>query len=573
MRPESLAIKAINQYRKRDIISYLGLRYYLMNSSARRNRWINEVSTELTQHKPTPAYFKTSHFKKTDENGNVIPRTIYIPAPNEALAEVALITECSKQSAFQSKNYVFSYQFASENDLSGVFKYYFEGFKERHKAIVSACRRQQCATVLCTDIKKFYPSIPYKVAISSWKRAANSSSLSPSFKSLGYCLLEKHLAQSQKDNSGKCLLTGPIFSHLIANLALTEIDEKMWKITNGKYWRYVDDIAMLGSNDELESWRATLKKLFEELELELHTGDKDYSVTSCEWLTSENDFNNDTSQPWMRLIGDIKKFLLANPHKHKELTDTFSKLNINLPIIHYSEEIYEKAYLQKIKDRFAAYRWSWKNVKALSINTILDSITETRTFYHNQITSALSEYSIANEFEKKRLIPKIRYAAGRLTLVAPTDLLLKLAEELYAVKELFLLSEIMRAVASRDVSRIILLGTNATQAAAQLLKTSNLPVTFSTEKLSYVARTSLAILKMNGIQFSNDFSSNEYIYTFATGENIQSLMNSEDPFIREISSLHGVQDSLHDQMLNTAFDRDEELAIDLINQLQQSSYA
>lgn len=421
--------------------------------------------------------------------------------------------------------------------------------------------------------KKFLSIYSYKVAKSAWTSATNNSSLPSIYKDLGSCLIEKHFAQSQKDYTGKCLLTGPIFSHLIANLVLTEVDEKMWKITNGKYWRYVDDIAMLGSDDELKSWRVTLKKLFEKLELELHTGNKDYSVTSCEWLTSENDFNNETSKPWMRLVGDIKKFLLANPHKHKQLTDAFTQNNINLPILHYSEEIYEKAYLQKITDRFAAYRWSWKNVKAISIDSILDSITETRTFYHEKITSALNEYSIANEFERKRLIPKIRYAAGRLTLVAPTDLLLRLAEELYTVKELFLLSEIMRAVASKDVSRIIMLGTNAAQATAQLLKTSDIPVTFSTSALSPVVRTSLAILKMNGIQFNNEFSSKEDIYTFATGENMNELMNSNDPFIKEISSLHGIQDSLHDQMLNTAFARDEELAIDLINQLQQSSYA
>lgn len=162
MRPENLAIKAVNQYRKRDIISYLGLRYYLQNISTRRDRWINEVATELSVQQKRPCYFKTSHFKKTDENGKVVYRTIYLPAPNEALAEVALISECAKHSAFHSKDYVFSYQFAAENDFSGVFKFYFDGFKEKHKAIASACHQNPNAKLLCTDIKNFYPSIPTK---------------------------------------------------------------------------------------------------------------------------------------------------------------------------------------------------------------------------------------------------------------------------------------------------------------------------------------------------------------------------------------------------------------------------
>lgn len=51
-------------------------------------------------------------------------------------------------------------------------------------------------------------------------------------------------------------------------------------------------------------------------------------------------------------------------------------------------------------------------------------------------------------------------------------------------------------------------------------------------------------------------------------------MSSDDAFIKEISSLHGVHDGvMHHKIFDEAFDRDEQLAIDVIDQLQQSSYA
>ena len=38
MKAGLLAIRATNQYRRRDVLAYLGLRYYLDNSAARSDR-------------------------------------------------------------------------------------------------------------------------------------------------------------------------------------------------------------------------------------------------------------------------------------------------------------------------------------------------------------------------------------------------------------------------------------------------------------------------------------------------------------------------------------------------------
>jgi hypothetical protein len=51
------------------------------------------------------------------------------------------------------------------------------------------------------------------------------------------------------------------------------------------------------------------------------------------------------------------------------------------------------------------------------------------------------------------------------------------------------------------------------------------------------------------------------------------LMKSVDGFVSEIASLHGFEEvSRHTNILNTAFDPDEQMVFDAINQLHSSSY-
>lgn len=83
---------------------------------------------------------------------------------------------------------------------------------------------------------------------------------------------------------------------------------------------------------------------------------------------------------------------------------------------------------------------------------------------------------------KKRLIPKVRFCAGRLTLLASEERLLLLADQTQMYSELYLLSEIMRAVATRDASQVLELGTNATQSVAQILRLTDKPVTVQQKK-------------------------------------------------------------------------------------------
>jgi hypothetical protein len=566
-----LAVKALNQYRKRDIFSYLGLRYYLESSAGRECRWIKDICTRLATNIQHSSYLKTHHFKDYSD-GQFVHRNIYLPSPNEVLAETALISEMSKYETFQPKPYVYSYRFAEEDDKTGVFQPYFNGFKERQKHIADACWKLDEGVVLYTDIKKFYPSINAKSALDTWNRLCEESGIDIKFKNLGLEILKKHNKVSVSDDTGKGILTGPIFSHVIANLLLDAIDVKMYEVTNGNYCRYVDDVVLIGKHDEVTKWRSTLESLYDELGLDLHDGDKDFTVSIANWLEGENDFEKSFGIEWISLIGDLKRFLLANPKKITELKVAFKENNIRIPIIDYSNAVKESTYLQRFQDWRGQYKWATKAVKKLNITSLLEQAKKCEVNFKIKIDDILSIHTEKTPYEEKRTTPKLRYLSGRLLYLMDDESLCILAAKLSKYPELYFIEKVMDAVATRNVSEVMKMGVDATHVASQLLRVNNEKVTIGEAiENSPVFEQSLSILDINGVE--HDFAGESTkLSLLAKADNIRELMNSEDGFIKEFACLHGALPSRHQQTLDISFDRDEELALDVLNQLQQSSH-
>ena len=139
-----------------------------------------------------------------------------------------------------------------------------------------------------------------------------------------------------------------------------------------------------------------------------------------------------------------------------------------------------------------------------------------------------------------------------------------------------ILGEVMRAVHSRDVSRVISLGTNAVQAAAQVLRLRAEAVSSVPEDWGKVEIQGLAILRFNGVKValgpSGPDRSDDLNRLAEWNGDSADLMRSSDPFIRELACLHGVDERRrYDSLLDSAFDWDESLPFDAISQLNQSS--
>ena len=510
MRPELLAVRAVNQYRNRDVLAYLGLRYYLENIFTLSNAWVRNVSTHLVDTRTSPVYFRSYHFKKTDGD-SIVHRSIFVPGPNEALAETALLYECSKYPAFNSLKNVYSYKFPSLKSKSGVFQTYFSGFKGRHKSIASACQSLNGATVQYTDIQNFYPSISKELALQKWRSACDSSSISAIYRELGEKILEEHSKAAIANNEGVGLLVGPMFSHLIANLVLGEVDEIMMEKMDGKYWRYVDDIVLVGNQTQVDGGREFLSSTLNDMGLILHEEGKDFAVDTSTWLKGAQDFDNPDGKVWISLVANIKRFLIMKPDERSELASAFSENEINIPLLDYLNIVSEASYLERLSDWLKKYSWGADAIKNITVQSLVEEAIYTRQFYSNKINFLFEISSEMQGYARKRLIPKLRFYSGRLIFLASPDLLSSLSSALSDYPELFLQSKVLDAILSRDVSSLLSLGSNAVQAAAQVLRMKDSSVICSLATFEEVDLQGIAILRLNGINV--DFSENTEVET------------------------------------------------------------
>ena len=573
MKPEDICIRALNQYRHYDVLAYLGLRYYLNNSATRRDIWAQKVATDVVLTRSEAPYLLSQHFKEFGDNGMINLRNIYIPGPNEALAEIALLDECAKHSAFDNPEYVFSYSL-NKSDRKSVYKNYMNGLRGRHQAIENACILCPNGVVAYTDIKSFYPSITADLATSVWKNKCENTELPELYRNLGERLIYDHGRASVSTQPH--ILIGPMFSHFIANLVLRKIDAEFTGLPV-KYFRYVDDITLVGSKDDvLASIKNVRYKLKNKFNLDLHGDDspKNLIIPTSEWLKGKDDFQaNNISDSWMTLIADLKRLLLFIPESYEKTREKFITNGFRIPFHNYKAAICERDYIDKFR-YLLQKRWFCIKINSITINDLILRAIYLRNECERNFRELAHGISVLSGFERKRRIPQLRYCAGRLIYLATDETLSLLSTIAREIPELNFHAEVMKAVSTGIIDDIIPLGINAAQATAQPLKAAKKSCILTSQNLKESDLHALSIFFLNGVTVTHSIPSDKYsdILQFAlNGSDIDLMRQTQNPVLRELACLHGIGQPRHADCLETAFDIDEELTMDALEQPWQSS--
>ncbi len=559
-----IALKSLNQYRKRDILAYLSLRYYLKPSSSQTDYWAQEVAVRLASKENSSKLFKVKHFKGWIDEAPQF-RDIYILSPNDIIAESALITECSKYEEFKSNSSVYSYLIG--RDSSSVFQHYTNGLKKRYCSIKNACKQSGNEEIVYVDIQSFYSSIQLKRMKEDWVQICAKTDLPNKYVKLGLSLMTK-FEDEQQGQKVPVLLTGPMYSHLLANLYLKSLDDFMQEKTDNRYWRYVDDIVMVGGKDEVDKFLEALKVELKLLDLELHRHTKFFRLKTEDWLNSENPVSSELSKKWLSLVRDIKSLALNSPDKVEELRKSFNKMEVRIEVLSYTQESKSRTLSSNL------YKWIKTGLRfnVVTATSIVATIDALRIEYMLLFENCLAQND-ANELDKKGRITRMKYLVGRLIYLGTNDLLHYLANSIKSIPELYLQFEIINAILTKDISNLARLGTNATQAAAQVLKSSTQIITCSLDPENDDVIAALSIFKFHGleIKFSDRTRINNHLYDFSIGD-IESARTSKDSYLKEFIALHGNEESRHSETLNTLFNENEIRSFDVLNAGAGSSY-
>jgi hypothetical protein len=400
-----LAVRALNQYRQRDIRAYLGIRYLVDSDAGGADAWARTVAPALVLARGSAGYHCAHHFKEVLDGGQVEHRLIFLPAPTEALAETALLQACAAAGGpFVPSSSVFSYRLTDANNDSGAFVHYTEGLRARHDAVARACRENRNGMVAYFDIKKFYPSISTASAADAWERASSKSALDPLMVGLGRRLIEDHAAATRED--GKHVLTGPLFSHLLANLLLADLDDAM-EAQGVRYFRYVDDIILVGAKRDIASARAILGGRLAEKGLHLHTEDspKHLNVTAKRWLQPDGVETDAQGSPsWKSLIGDLKRLLLWKPELADAADAALRAADFRLPVPSYASLARERGFHGQVR---SLLRRGWFGAKywEISVKSILEKALALRRVLDHELMSLTESLPERDSLGVKRALP------------------------------------------------------------------------------------------------------------------------------------------------------------------------
>ncbi len=574
-RPGILAVRTVNDYRRRDVFGFLGVRYYLDNIASRSDDWAHRVSISLAMTKSQPGYFNAEHFKEHTEDGGIEHRSMFIPAPNECVAEEVLLAECANRlNVFGNPDCVYSYSLNKPDSRSGAFLPYTYGLQRRQTAIAKACEAVPNGIVRYTDIKKFYPSVDIELARAAWNRHCREAQFPEGLTCLGGRLIEGHAASGLQANPA--ILTGPMFSHLLANLVFRDIDRELSSSLPVAYFRYVDDIALVGEKCAVAHALSMVRERVTSLGLMLHEdgSPKNVEVPCSAWLTSRDDFTERRGGiSWMRLIGNLKRYLLQHP-EHKELLhNAFLQEGFRIPVRDYSSVIREQDFAHQML-RFAPWNWFRRKAQSLSVPVIVQLAKGLRSRLDVEFQQILEGAASLTGYERKRRISKLRYCIARLVYLAPEERLLSLASGAAALPELFFHAQVMQPVASRKIDRILAMGTNAAQATAQPLRAAGGEAISMSTSFQKAKEQSLAVFLMNGVSVQHPMliqSPESELIRFASLGADRKTMRSDNAFLREVACLHGISDEpRHVGVFDCAFDEDEALSMDAVTQLQQS---
>ena len=569
--PGVVAKRATNQYRGRDILAYASLRLYLKNQCALRERWVHEIASELVLNQTQPSYNHILYFKQMDEEGSCEFRDLYVPGPNEILAETALLGECAKHSeVFQPASSVYSYRLSSGNETRGVYKYYFYGFYDRHRAIAEACRERSDTLVLYNDIKRFYPSISLDRARNVWNSACDDANLSDRSREIGLKLLENY--ERTTSNSGSGLPIGPMFSHLIGNLVLREVDLRMEEIAPGRYFRYVDDFIFVATEEKAEELEENLKLMLTEKELELHP-EKREPVPAARWLSTANVFESEMSPvSWKSFIGKLKQLMLFKPDLKGEIERKFLDAEIRVKPTDYSEVRQDYHFLNRMRTLLES-GWFRLKIFHLSPDRVLYEGLQLRALYMRMLWGTLEHMDGGDSIGRKMSASRLRYLLSRLAYLATPEQLLTISGSIGEFEELAIFASVLRALANRDVSGLLKFGSVAAQSVASSLKMDSRPVRCSVSSNTEAASQAYAILLLYGVplEVSGEPLESKMVTFCQGGRGVSELFESSDTYFRELACLHGLDEpEVLRWSLETAFDRDEEMASEMTGILDMS---
>ena len=287
--------------------------------------WSNEYIARKAQTTRRQVYWKYSLFKEVDSNGKPDYRKCVIGSPTTQLTEVWLLKRLSQERVFAQHPSVYSY-FWSRQHSTHIFPYYFKGYMEREHRIAEAASEMADARVVVLDLKKFYPSVDVDKMRLRFAQRIERSGLSPLERNTAVQCVEE--LTSIKNEKG--LPIGPPLSHALANVFLEEFDKTLRAKFDERYFRYVDDVALVVPMADVKSAQSFFERVARDEGLEVNWGKLDI-LTGEEWADRVRHREHARENSFGQVVSDLRRYLAHNTEDFDRVRRLFQAEEFLLP--------------------------------------------------------------------------------------------------------------------------------------------------------------------------------------------------------------------------------------------------
>ena len=438
-----VATRALNALRRGNLPGYIALRCLLQDTCADQNSDVVMALSERALLASRRVSLHRSRLFKSFDGQQLSFRTVFLPSPSFALAEAALLREFTNQNCWIQRGGVYSYR---RSDLASdhTFQFFGTGYRERNERIKIALA-QSGGAVVVSDVKGFYPSIDAQAAIGMIERDFEKYSIPEDLR--GRAL---HMFQLVVDDNGG-LKIGPALSHYLADRFLAPVDELLSKEFPARYFRYVDDVAVVVPPGHEESAYETVKAAFATVGLELNATKRALG-NLADW-SDRVPVLTGSADPFNQLKWAIKFFAATRPGEIQALDDDLRAYGIFLPVQALGASSQDERWWSRLQQLLeSGWHLPFQHWYA-GKSAVLRSAVVARQYYNAEVSKLKGHAVPANAIRRKWLVSRVRYLVNRAIYLNDSDGIRTLLDAVPNIPELYETAVVLDSIASHDVSR------------------------------------------------------------------------------------------------------------------------
>lgn len=509
----SLITRALNYVLRQHPPTYLGLRLFAESTErSARQEWTLGYLNRKAMTQRSQSYWRHSALKGENENGDLEFRPCVIGSPTSHLAESLLISQLASQPQFANHPSVYSYLWPRNINSNQIYAHFLYGYQRRERDIAVAMAHSQNNVTVIMDLKQFYPSVNKSRVEEKFVNRISASTLS-SPERTSASLIAGQLLYSSGVNG---LPVGPPLSHVLANVALENVDFQMSQLFEGRYFRYVDDVAVVAPESEANSVIDKFKTLITAENLSLNDSKTDV-VKSEEWRNQSGIASSSISDGFGSLLRRLQLFLVRYPERFAETKAVFADNGFSLPFSRLRSVVQSRPHRRYLKFIWDATSALMKIIYVSETPaSLLNTALSLRTTLLTRAEAMAAVQLPALGMSRRWAIQRIRFTFNRLLYLVNRSEYGKLIAMLPYASELNDLRCVLEAMLTGDITSIIRRpGPPVTTFAQMWQEIESVPSISWSSTPRYGERDSIATLATYGIisippdwigRFENDAS-------------------------------------------------------------------